>query len=79
MSEEKVVKEFMYGNLPVKVIALDALNDYVSKKDLREWCNEIIQKEVFRKTIRFPQDKLIADTKEQMAHRILDQFCKEEK
>lgn len=47
----------------------------ISKVELREWCNEIIQKEVFRKTIRFPEDKVIADTKEKMVHRILEKFC----
>ena len=60
------------------LIGWDMPSDHVSKSELRAWCEEIIQKEVFRKTIRFPQDKIVADTKEAMAHRLLEKFCKGE-
>ncbi len=63
----------------VKFAIGQEVSDYISKAELREWCDEIIQKEVFRKTIRFPQDKLIADTKESMVYRIIKRFCGDQK
>lgn len=61
------------------------VSDHVSKKELREWCEGVIQKEVIegRKSLRRSSDEDIEeighlDGMKEVLYRILNRFCKGE-